>query len=354
MVIPLSIALGLRYGTVSSDVDNSNEYTLTDKVILTYSSVFCQSLQAQSMDWDDTSNATLYVLDSYPPLSDIERFNMSTSASLSTEGDHEYWSFYLNEGSSVSLNVCYTSDTSFYDADFYLIRGDRNFNRWQDNEADSYYSIIDRSLLSQCQTIQYSLSNSDRFYFVFYSGNYYNMDLDINFQFNRTVYHVTPSNIIDNCSITLDVLSTCSVDVPLSSSYTALLSLNTSLPVDYTSEADIYVTCQPRIWLYAVIAVCACIAVVATLTCIIVCVCVLVKKGKKKYAPLVGNDPTAVREAYEESANVVPAPVNAPPGGTVGNPPPYNPKYSPAAAGGGYGAVAAAPGSTQYVHVVTQ
>ena len=348
VVVPLSVALGLRYGAVSADVDNLNQYALTDKVLRDYSNVFCQGLSVQSMSSRPSSNATLYMLSSPPSPSDIERFNFSEPVSLDSEGEYKQWNFYLNERSTVSLNVCYTAanPTAYSYVGFYLIRGDRNFKHWKNDEVSSSYSVLYRSLTSSCQTINYTVYKSDRFYFIFYSDIYEYATLRVDFQFKRYVYHVNPSDVVENCTIPLDVSSSCSVDVPLSASYIALLSLNTSLPVDYGDEGDVYIDCQPRIWMYAVIAVCVVVGAAAILTCFIVCVCVLVKRNKKKYMPLQGGG-----EGTEEGAT--PPTVNVTAGDAVGKPPPYNPQY-PAATGGGYGAVSAAPGSTQYTSVYTQ
>ena len=357
VAVPLCISLSLRYGTDSKDSNNNGEYALTDKVVHTYNSHFCQGLQAKSTSRPrsnvDQSNATLYLLNRYPSLSaNDENFNFSRPRNrFTTEGDYWDWNFYLNKGSKALFKACYDSDSSFFSGvTFYVIKGTKNFNDWKGDPYNQDNVIYSENVSPQCKNISYDVTVSDRYYFAFYSHTYYRLWLDIDFQFERTVYEISSDSVVQNCNIPLDGSSSCSIGVPMSSGYTALLSLNTSHPVDYTEGVDIEISCQPRAWLYAVIVLCTILPVAVIVVSVIVCMCVVVKRGKRKYTPLVGSDGQAAKDAFEDSANAN-APIIARPAAVVvntggapaptSNPPAFNPGYPPQA--GGYGTTA-----TQY------
>ena len=246
------------------------------------------------------------------------------------------------------FHACYDPDSesaSYTGVTLYVIKGSKNFNDWKDDSDNLDNVIFFRNLLSQCTDVSYTVSEGDRYYFAFYSHTYNRLWLDINFKFERTVYDISPDSIVQDCTIPLDGSSSCSIGVPVSSDYTAVLSLNTSPPVDYTDGADIKISCQPRVWLYAVIVLCTVLPVTVVVILVIVCMCVVVKRGKKKYTPLVGNDGQMAKDAFEDSANVntpiIQPSVVVTTGGApapTANPPAFNPGYPPQA--GGYGTTA--------------
>ena len=352
--VAVSLSLSIHYGSSadSNDLDTVKEYALTDKVIRSYNHDFCQGLEAVSTDvpvGNLQSNATLYLLNSRPSLTDSEHFNLSERTNLdSTTTNYHSWNFYLNAGSKASFNVCYPLDMSGnYYVKFYLIKGTKNHNKWT-GDPDSSYAVKYSRLVSKCQTISYQAHQDDLYFFVFYLDSIYislTTILDIDFQFDRTVYHISPDDVVQSCSFPLNGYSSCSISVPMSSGYTALLSLNTSLPVDYNDGANVQINCQRRAWLYAVIVVCAMLPVIIIIALIVTYICIRVRRGKKKYSSLSANPQsgsvstsasqyaghaTTTESAFEKS------------GGSSTNPPAYNPSY-PAQAGGVYGATSHAP-----------
>lgn len=360
VAVPLSISLSLRYGTDAKDTDTNGEYALTDKVIRTYNSRFCQGLQAKSTSrpkfYAAQSNATLYLLNEHPPLSRTENFSFTVTRNRFTaEGDYRNWNFYLNKGSKAHFNVSYEPNSeSFSGVTLYVIKGSKKFSDWKDdpdNLDNIAYSRKFSSPYNIMYNVSYDVSVSDRYYFVFYSGRYLRLWMDISFRFERTVYDIPQDSIGQDCTIPLDGYSSCSIGVPMSSDYTALLSLNTSEPVDYTDGADVQISCQPRAWLYAVIVVCTILPVATVIILVIVCACVAVKRGRNKYTPLVGSNEQTAKDAFEDSANVT-APIARPSvqvvttggGGATAptaNLPAFNPGYPPPphAQAGGYGTV---------------
>ena len=337
----MSISLGIHYGVNYNDIDSTKEYALTDKVIRSYQSDFCEGLLARSTDPTDSpqSNATLYLLSSRPSLTDSESFNISTTKSFSSGTNYHVWNFNLNAGSNLSFSACYTSGFD-YDLKFFLIKGSKNHDMWT-NDPDRSYAVLYKRLSSQCQTVNYQVNNDDLYFLVFYLDTFYSFSssLSLNFAFDRAVYHISPDSVVQNCSFPLDGFSRCSLGIPMSSSYTLVLSLNTSLPVDYNDGANVEIDCQPRGWLYAVIVIFAgVVPLIVIVTLVVVCVCYKVRKGKKKYSSLANNTTTATStDSLPQVSGGVTAtePILA---NNDANPPPFNPAYSPASPAGGYGA----------------
>ena len=349
--IIISISLGLRYGTDSNDLDTPKEYALTDKVIRSYKSDFCESLQARSTDTPNNfqSNATLYLLYNRPPASDAETFNLTETAHLTDDTNYHVWNFYLNAGSKVSLSACYAVSSTSYNAKFYLIKGNSNHNKWLDDPDKSYAEKYVRLSSSCTNGVSYQVHQDDLYYFVFYmdSATYAQSTLNINFDFSRAVYHISQDNVAQKCTIPLDGHSSCSLSVPMSSSYTALLSLNTSLPVNYDDGANVRIDCQPRAWLYAVVVLCTVVPVIVIVVSVVACICYKVRKGKKYSALTTNTVSTSTDTTSQASVNPVAtesmfAKSNLGSGSTA-NPPPYNPAYPPAS--GGYGSTVTAAGA---------
>ena len=342
VAVVLSITLGLRYGTDSTDIEATKEYALTDKVIRSYNGDFCQGLGAKSTGDapSPASNATLYLLNSRPPLVDSESFNISETAVFSSTNSYHYWNFYLNAGSKLSFRACYTSSSDHYNVKFYLIKGSKNHKRWLD-DIDSDYALKYKRLASECQTVDYQVQQDALYFLSFYFDDdfvVYPSTLNIDFHFNRTVYHVSEDNVVQNCSFPLDGYSGCSLSVPMSSGYTALLSLNTTLPVNYNDGANIKLDCQPRGWLYAIVVIFTVVPVLIVIAVIVTCVCFKMRKGKKTYMSLNRSAATASTDSSNQTsvANTTESAFPKP-GENLGTaPPPYNPAYPPSSSG--YGA----------------
>lgn len=282
------VYIALHFGAPNTiDIDTIEEYALTDKVVRPYNRYFCQGLSGKSTDSPNNfdSNATLYLLNSRPLLTDHEVFNLSQKVNLdSVNTNYQSWNFYLNSDSFVTLEACYQPHwTTERYVTFYLIKGTKNHNKWTENPSGSYAVKYSR-LSGDCQTISYRAKNNDLYYFAFYlnSGNSVSSAvIRADFNFNRTVYHVPLSNVVHSCSFPLDGDSSCSIAVPTSSGYTALLSLNTSLPVDYNDGANVKISCQPRSWIYAMIILSVFVVLIAILVSVMVSVRFWLKRREK-------------------------------------------------------------------------
>ena len=290
--IILGVSMTWHYHDKTTDSDSMKDYTLTDKVIESTGNYhFCQGLTATSASQpSDPSDATLYLLSSRPVPSLIERLFSAVVATfdfdLSDYNDKSYtWKYNLNTGSVVSLYVCYDDPIYFDYVEFYLIAGQANHNNWvKKNSGCSQCAVDHRVLDSDCQTLKYHINESALYFFSFFGDDVVDATLYIDFDINRTVYHMPPDGIVHECSFPLDGTSECSVDIPMSSGYTALLSLNTTVPVDYSDTANIKMHCQPRVWFYIIIVFVSVLPIIALIS---VCICLKVRsKRKQKYSRL--------------------------------------------------------------------
>ena len=279
----VAISLSLSLGTEPHQISSTETYTLTDNRIITYKGDFCQDLRATSTEQpiNQEASASLYFFKSRPPLTDRESFNVSETAQLNSYLNYHNWNFYLNAGSNTSLQVCYQSDVTHRDVKYLFIKGTNKFNQWLDDTSDSQ-AIYSSRLTEQCQMFSRQLKTDDMYYFVFYLSSHRMTDIDVDFQFDRTLYHIQPDLIVSNCSFPLDGYSSCALSAPMYSGYTALLALNASLPVDHSDDGgEIHIGCQPRAWLYIVIVFALLIFIAITVFCVVFA-CVKLMVGKKK------------------------------------------------------------------------
>ena len=275
----MALVFGLYFGPESEDLGYPNTYGLNDTFLPAYSHYFCQELQAESSGTklpNDVSSAALYLVKGHPSLTDHEIFNFSGTASPKYPTYNDL-SISLNKDSSVSFKVCYKKSDQQYDATFYLVKGSNNYYNWRQKPSNSKLAIKAEHLTSQCQTISYTVQEYGVYYFAFYSDSL-STRLSVDYQFDRTVYHIPDDDIMQRCSFLLDAASKCSITLPVSSGYTAVLSLSTTLPIDYTDGADIQLDCQPRAWLYAVVVLCAVFFTVLVSAALLVCMYFVVKK----------------------------------------------------------------------------
>ena len=215
----------LHYGITPINADGTQAYALSINYSRNHSSLeSCRDLVVKSMSssapYNIRDNATLYILNSIPPLSRVEAFYIQgDKIELTSVGDYRHWNFYLNRGSNVSLRVCniyqYSGTGGIV---LYVIRGSGNFSRWQNDSTNENYTMFSYILSSNCETNRYTvLTEGALYYFVLFERQRYsdNYQLSTTFYVQSTVYHVSPSAIIHSCSILLDGSSSCSVDVPL-------------------------------------------------------------------------------------------------------------------------------------------
>ena len=321
------------------------KYGLTDEVVHSYND-FCQDLAIMSTSVPKNlhSNATLYLLSQHPPRTDHETISgISKQMSFSGGGSRAYYSYILdmNAGTSVVINACYLVSDADAKIEFYLLKGTKNFNKWVDDWIFHSGSYIEKhlTLTSTCQTISYHAQKTDKYYFVFYKDPFGdNMKAD--FQVDRPVYHVSSDTVVNSCTIPLDGESSCSLSIPMSSGYTALMSLHASLPIDYPDGADISIKCQPRGWLYAIVVISALVGTILSAALLVAIARTVLKRRKKlsTYVPVRSLcEPThtsrGMSEDSEQNENIPISDAMKSETVPASCPPPYNPAYS----GHGYG-----------------
>ena len=269
---------------------------LTDKAIHPFNSALCQGLQATSTDipYSMESNATLYLLNTHPDQTDHERIEVLKTFDL--HSDQQYQSYKLKMSADykvlINCNACCDNGWELSGVtEFYVIKGGNSYNQWISDgftQNPSRYSEFS----SKCQNVSYEAPNDDIYYFIVHLPFSVTVTLKVHFLIDRNVYHISLDSIVRKCKISLDGHSSCSISVPMSSGYTALLSLETTLPINYYDGADIQIDCQPRLWLCVVIAI-VCLVVMVTLTAVLVVICVKVRRKNKGYS-LVNRDSSSV------------------------------------------------------------
>ena len=309
MVLSLSLYFEFSLGTSTSDTSVTREYLLTDKITLAYKRDFCQSIVAQSTDHHSGSNASLYMLSSRPPPSDKEIFNISKKHTFNDKPGGFGWRYFLNTGSQVLLTVCVKSD--IFQISFYLVKGLANNNAWTSNRNNPSSYELTRTV-SSCSTIAYTVPSDDMYFFIVFSRYYVEVHATVDFDFQRTIYHISLESVVQTCSFPLDGVSRCSVTVPFSSGYTALLSLDTSPPVNYDIVGTIKVSCESRVWLYAMIVVCSVLPFIVCLVLMLVCLCVRAQRNRNNFKQLTDQTPATPGEGNQGKANIAPG-ANGPP-----------------------------------------
>lgn len=303
-------SISIRYS--GGQGDSENYYAPGDTRIVSYNPAFCQSLTLKDTS---STDATLYLLKEKPALTGSDNFTITQQYNIDPEYEHHLF-YYLHQGSDVSGTMCLISGAT---GKFYLIKGTNNFNHWQDDKRSSHalvYFDITAPCSSSSRTFAYSITSEDQYYFVFYNPSYsLSSVVDTTLTFNRALYQIANQNdIVDSCKAGGRSLSTCTLDVPLQSNYTALIIVDSSAE-SMDDNISIDSSCGARVWMYVVITV---VPVLFVLLCVIgaVVTCVLVKRHRqKRYEPL--NDPPTATPADLGTGGLVTEPP----------PPPFNPDY---------------------------
>ena len=312
-IIVLSISLSIRYNDYDSTGDNG--YAPGDTRIISYSRSFCEGLTLSGTD-----TATLYLLDSTPPLSDpsypvSETFNPTVGYSSNI-----YIYFYLHKGSQAEVTYCLDYGGLL---EFAIIKGKDNFNEWKYEGGSSHteqYFTVSNDCSSGSRSFSYTVVSGDTYYFAFGNTGYDSVRLTASLNLKRTEYLPNQVEVHDSC--TSGSILDCTVSVPYGSDYVALLEVDGN---DYLPPVDgLYFSwsCKPRVWIYVLIVLVP-LLFVFIVTTISLTVCIIyVRKKSQRYATL----PTATAETPAEpgTATVTTTTVI-----TATAPPPVNPGYNP-------------------------
>ena len=191
---------------------------------------------------------------------------------------------------------------------FYLVQGDRNFEKWKSGDSENF--IVKEDIEASCaddsnSTFSFQVGEEDHYYMIVKSADTKESTLAITFTFNRLLYSIANGTLLDECSVMLNDTSAsdCHVDIPLHSKSTALLDLQTLIPdfVDWDANIVVDVQCGARAWLYVIIAFSS-VAFVALLVLVAVVVywfCCR-KRQRRKTTAQEREDSNLVRRNEEE------------------------------------------------------
>lgn len=266
----------------------SVDYAPGDTRLLNYSP-FCQTLTVtySNSPHVNIGPSILYALSTEPVLTCGDSFDFHRSDILNNSHTYYEWDLHFYSGSEIQVSACINGSGS---AMYYLIKGKDGFNDWKyhsqmnsvlksfriDNnysskyfkveEEDQYFLVIQR-IESQIQTV--------------------NVTMDISV--NRTEYLVKNEARIGLSRF--NASDSGSVQTPINrGSYVLLVYGNSSEPPEYwnaiASQLSTDISCEPRIWLYAVVAAGGALVLLLCIVCCVCCMCAVCRCKKRKSSEL--------------------------------------------------------------------
>jgi hypothetical protein len=181
-VLAAGLYLGLgEYNPKSTNARPTDMREITNGL----DTLYCAGAEVYSLYWD----ADVYLLTDKPRVNPGLRQIHTAHESQRIQGRYyHYYTYYMLEGSSVSVNS--TCDTHL---DFYVFQGHANFEKLINNEECDRCYIYYQSFRG---FINYELKNTstDDYYFVYVNKNMFESEtLLSNFVINRTLYDVGSS-----------------------------------------------------------------------------------------------------------------------------------------------------------------
>ena len=275
IIIAFCVTIGLRETGNRSSEDF--EETLGNTRLLTLIPSLCRAIQLTSLN---NAPATLYLLDSEPPLSGWSNISFAPSFVItkyieyvdnygwydygdlvnSEEINYVAWGFHLNKGSQIKIQACLDNDDASV-TNFLLLQDKSEYNNWLDGESFTEYSIpfCSESRLTDLE-LNHTVMRSNEYYFVFYSPDIDDNEPRINMTLwlNRTEY-VVPANNTQVTSCTADGNGhRCSLTVPLHGSKYSLVQTSNkeTKDVKFGDKVNLEWVCFSRSWVYVLIFSC--------------------------------------------------------------------------------------------------
>eukprot|EP00731_Ephydatia_muelleri_P028609 Em0020g253a len=255
LVVPVTVTYKKNSTIISST------FSPSDTRILSVSSELCQGAKLNTPTSLTTGvTASLYLLQTKPRLAK-DNFTLTyTKPNLALSNSYEYLSFYIYPGTNYSLSACLGSGSSA--VTYLVIKGTSTFNQWVDsgssNLAYSNSARLLTALTSQCGVMdsldKLTFNSEDDYYFIFDNINSAAASVTYTVAFDRYEYVPSSEVIVDNCSTTLSATS-CSLSFAYNSGYTLFVQTSSSPFSDAGANVNISVTCDARVWVYAVIEV---------------------------------------------------------------------------------------------------
>ena len=283
------VIIGVRYGRYNERA--ALHMTPGDTRLITYSSKFCESLTLKNTGLPNNFNTTLVTVGTKPELSvNATDFQISVIDLTLNYGLYQFWKFYLYPGSTFGLRACILNGQGM---ELDIVSGS-NFDAWL--KAPGSYQHLEKkfTITTLCssgtmQSNNYTFESEDEYYFAFIGINDASEGINATLDFTSPEY-VVNETFIKSCSTGRQSIHghSCKISVPYDSdSYGLILVEDISLGTYASSAAvDVEWMCNPRVWLYAVIALSP-VAFVIVLCLVVVAACWCVKNRRlSKYIPL--------------------------------------------------------------------
>ncbi|XP_067670584.1 uncharacterized protein [Haliotis asinina] len=199
---------------------------------------FCQSLTLNSTDPFEA-----YTFDGEPVVdhSKFQQFNTSYFTFM-TKDTYTYWGFYLLKGSKA---IVVSSGDKLIS--LFVIKGNSNLQAWIDNKGSCDGCYRDSHITSPDFTYTLNVSQSDDYYFMYYSTSDYDIVLNVYVYITRTLYDVTSAT--SHCSYRPNN-KPCSLDISLSPHMNVVYHNGNNGLHD---SIDMWSTCKSRAWMYVIV-----------------------------------------------------------------------------------------------------
>ena len=264
------------------------DYAPGDTRLLTYSP-FCQALTvAYSKPSVNIGPSVLYSLNVEPMLTNVDSFNFHRFDILNNSRTCYEWDLHFYRESELQVSACINGNGS---AMYYLIKGKDGFNDWKFHSQMN--SVVNSFKIdSTCSRKYFEITEEDQYFFVFQmiESEIQVVNITMDISVNRSGYSVNNEvQFIEKRRFT--ATSSGSVQIPLNhGSFVLLFYGNSSESPEYwnniASQLATDITCEPRIWLYAVITVGAVLALLLCIVCIACCICAVRHCKKRRSSEL--------------------------------------------------------------------
>lgn len=269
----------------------SVDYAPGDTRLLNYSP-FCQALTVSYSGSpslvEDIGPSVLYALSSEPVLTHGDSFNFNQSDVLNSSHTYYEWNLHFHSGSEIHASACVIGGGS---AMYYLIKGKDGFSDWKFQSQTN--SVLNSFRIDSNCSSRYSkaIIEEDQYFLVFQmvESEVKVVNISVDISVNRTEYSVKSEAQIEVSQF--NASDSASVQTPITrSSYVLLVYGNSSVSPEkwntIASQLSTDVQCEPRIWLYAVVAAAGALVLLLCVVCLVCCVCVICCCKKRKSSEL--------------------------------------------------------------------
>jgi len=306
-----AIYLSIKYSSIGNSAEPSGLwYSPNDSHLVPVSGTFCNKLYVWADNGAEDYNISLFMLSSRPRLTENDFISISRQITFysSDNGYYKVYYYYLYQGSKVNMSACY-QDEGGHGVFFYLIKGNSTYHHVKEQfpnietgQSEGWFQV-DYQCNNGRNCVMYTVTKSDFYYFLFYhqKESVASKFLNISLALNCTKYVPSKDSMSKECiSRSVDDKS-CSVAVPLSGRYVLLvLKPNEwNKGVNWVRDKELLSTkCDPRIWMYIVLAFAVSLGIVlGLLVAIFVCIAATKYHKKRVHYPAIQRDHSAPEDS---------------------------------------------------------